>query len=481
LLTSWTGLVTHARMSTTLLQQLKEASDPRGTAAVIQRALDAGGITEVPPGTWTVTTLHLRSNTTLRLARGCVLRAHPNLDDYPKGDMGHNGDRQLFHLLWARDCENLTIEGDGTIDGNGMVFWEEPCIELRKRGLDPIAMGINPCYDVDVPFWRPKKQRISPLIELARCRHLVLRDFTIHESPGWTVHFYCCDRVRVDGVTINNHDFGPNNDGFDINGCRDMLITNCRIAGCDDNIIIKATHDARSSERIAVTNCILRSQCAGLGLGAETVHDIRNISFSNCICDGVQRPLQIEMWEPGLVENVTLSNITGHTLVQDSIERVIYLDIQQHCRPEPVLGRMRNIIVSNIALTTRGRLMLTAQDGAQIENVTIRDVQLAYPEVWDWPTLIPPKRSNQNSNFSPRSRGVGSVLVADNVDGLHVANLSANFSAVKPGMPKMHAVWFRNVRRGFVDCPGLTASAPGHPAIQQTNSEVELRGIGQPK
>jgi hypothetical protein len=462
----------------TLLQQLKETTHPRGVAVVLQRALDAGGIIEVPPGTWTTTTLHLRSNTTLRLARGAALRAHPDLADYPQGEMGHCRDRQPFHLLWAEECENLTIEGDGTIDGNGMAFWDEPCVELRKRGLDPKAMGIAACYDVDVPFWRPKPQRISPLIELDRCRHVVLRDFIIQESPGWTVHFYCCDFVRVDGLTIDNHDFGPNNDGLDINGCRDVIISNCRISGCDDNIIIKATADARSSERIAVTNCILRSQCAGLGLGAETDHDIRNITFSNCVCNGVQRPLQIEMWAPGLIENVTLANITGHTLVTNGIERPIYLDIQQHTRPEPVLGRLRNVCVSNLALTTRGRLMLTAQDGAQIEDVTIRDVQLTYPEVWDWPALIPQKRSNQNSNYSPLSRAVGSVLVADNVNGLHVANLSASFPAYQPGTPKMHAIWCRNVRRGLVDCPRLTASVPGYESVVLRNSVVTVQGIG---
>lgn len=119
-------------------------------------------------------------------------------------------------------------------------------------------------------------------------RNLVLRDFTIHESPGWTVHFYNCNQIRVDGLTINNHDFGPNNDGLDINGCRDMVVSNCRIRGCDDNIIIKATADARSSERIVVSNCILQSQCAALGL-AETTHAIRNIAFTNCVCDPVNR------------------------------------------------------------------------------------------------------------------------------------------------------------------------------------------------
>lgn len=464
-------------MSLSLLQQLQDCTDPRGTTTVLQRALDAGGIVDVPAGIWTITTLELRSNTTLRLARGCVLRAHPDLALYPRGETGHNNDRQAFHLLWARQCENLTIEGDGIIDGNGFAFWEEPCVELRKRGLDPVAMGIHPAYDVPIPYWRPKPQRISPLVELDRCRNVVLRDFTIHESPGWTIHFFCCDQVRVDGITIDNHDFGPNNDGLDINGCRDLVVANCRIRGCDDNIIIKATPDARSSERITVSNCILKSLCAGLGLGAETVHPIRSIAFTNCVCDPVQRPVQIEMWEPGLIENVVISNLSGSTLIDNQPERIIYFDIQQHTRPEPVLGRMRNIVISNLAFTTRGRLVLTAQDGAQIQDVSIRDVALTYPEVLDWSRLTAASRSSQLSNHSPLSRGVNSVVVADNVDGLHLANLNAQFPAYQPGQPRMHGLWCRNVRRGLVDCPYLGASAPDHPAIQLDNSQVQVRSL----
>ncbi|MEY4003787.1 MAG: hypothetical protein RIT07_1829, partial [Bacteroidota bacterium] len=69
----------------------------------------------------------------------------------------------------------------------------------------------------------------------------------LYADPGSNVMF------------LDNHDFGPNNDGLDINGCRDLVVANCRIRGCDDNIIIKATPDARSSERITVSNCILKS------------------------------------------------------------------------------------------------------------------------------------------------------------------------------------------------------------------------------
>jgi len=91
----------------------------------------------------------------------------------------------------------------------------------------------------------------------------VLRNVVIRNAPGSTVHPFNCDRVRIDGITIDNPMFGPNTDGIDVNGCRDVLITNCRIAGCDDNIIIKAAEDARSCERIAVIATITRSKLRG--------------------------------------------------------------------------------------------------------------------------------------------------------------------------------------------------------------------------
>ena len=69
------------------------------------------------------------------------------------------------------------------------------------------------------------------------------------------------------------------------------LIPDARVTAeaVNDNIILKATADARCCERVTVTNCSFRTMCAALGLGAETTKGLRDIAFSNCVVEQALR------------------------------------------------------------------------------------------------------------------------------------------------------------------------------------------------
>ncbi len=457
-------------------------ADPMATTQALQAAIDkvggTGGVVCIPPGAWTICTTQLRPRMTLRLEAGSVLKAHTKIEDYPALPRGHNRDRQPYHLIHADQCDGLTIEGPGVIDGQGQAFWDPP-IGDREQG----AVGL---------FWRGRQKRISPMLDIKRSSDVNLRGFTLRDSPGWTLHTYCCDRVRIQGVTVDNNLFGPNTDGFDINGCRDVWVSDCELRCGDDAIILKSTDDARSCERIAVTNCILESNCAALGLGAEVNFAIRDVAFSNCVIRAALRMIQFEMWTDGVIENVTISNITGRTMSQVPLERPIYMDIQSHRREDPGLGTLRNVVISGMVAETRGRIMLTAKDGACIEDVTLRDIQLRYPEIEDPQVTVPRMQSSQMSNDNPLSRAVRSAVIADNVRRLRLENISTvwpdpdqqqalQVDGMYPGIYNtlpMHGLWCRNVKQAVVDCPWLTASQPGIASLVQDGCEMDVRRMG---
>lgn len=474
--------------ATDLSAALRDADHPRATTAVLQQAVDqasqAGGTVVVPPGTWTICTLFLKSNMTFHLARGAVLAAHDDLADYPALTRGHNKDRTGYHLIVAEDCDRLTISGDGEIDGRGEQFWEPPLRDLKARGVDisnDLARAPSH-WPIDGPFWRGWNPRISPTMELRRCTDLILRDFTIRNSPGWTIHPYCCDRVRIDGVTIDNHMFGPNTDGIDVNGCRDVLITNCRITGCDDNIILKATPDARSCERIAVTNCTLKTNCAALGLGAETASGIRDVTMSNCTVEQALRMVQLEMWTGGLIENVAISNLAGRCMAPAEIpqEKLVYIDIQRHARtPEGPLGVIRHVNIAGITAETRGRCVLSAGEDAYIEDVTLRDIDMTCPTWEDQAAAAKINRSGQNSNSNPWVQQTNAVVVAENVKRLWLSNIRAQVPPAGEGVVPVHGLAGRNVRRAVVDCPFLAANTNQiESALLENCTDVDLRAIG---
>jgi hypothetical protein len=339
-----------------------------------------------------------------------------------------------------------------------MAFWHEP------------APG--------TPWYRANERRVSPLVEIRNSRHVLLEGFTILDSPGWTIHPYNCDHVTIRGLTLDSHLYGPNTDGIDVNGCRDVFISDCYISGCDDAIIIKSTVDARSTERVAVTNCILATKCGALGLGAECDNSIRDIVFSNCVVKEALRMIAIEMWSPGTIENVAFSNISGRTVTDMQVERPIYIDIQQHRQPEPyTLGQLRNVSISNFTATTRGRIVMTAQDGAMLEDVTLRDVQLIIPEIEDPAIAVTETKSSQISNFSPESRAQRAAIVADNMRRLQLYNISTRWpeAAAVP----MHGLWARNVESGVLDAPYLYPSRDNVAAVVQHQSNIVVRAVGR--
>lgn len=436
---------------------IRDAGSAELVTSGIQEAIDrcakeGGGTVVLAAGQWTCRTLVLRSGVELRLEARAVLSPDTDLSEYPQYARGHNKDRQPYHLIVAEGAEDIALTGRGVIDGCGMEFWDPP-----REGS---------------PFYRAKKVRISPLVDFKNCCRVTVRDVRICNSPGWTVHTFCCDHVLLDHVVVENHLYGPNTDGFDINGCRYVMVSNCRLHGCDDNIILKATDDARTCEYITVTNCVLESTCAAIGLGAETYSGIRHVAVSNCTVLNSIRMIQIILWDGGVVENAVISNITGRALTTVGTDRAIHFDIQEHHGENPELGKVRNIQCSNIICETRGRILLTAQDGAEMENIVLRDVQLIYPEVEDPQVSIPANGSSQLSNFSPEARVARAAVVADNVNGLVLDNVAtqwpANASAVAA---PMHGFWARKLKNVTMNCPGLTASSPEVERIVGLNAD----------
>src|SRR5436190_20024021 len=100
--------------------------------AALQDAIDAcnkdhGGIVLVPAGLFVIGTVEIKSNVTLHIAAGGKLLGSADGKQYYAADaVPLSGDSTLgdgnVGLIFAIKAENITIEGQGTIDGNGNQF-----------------------------------------------------------------------------------------------------------------------------------------------------------------------------------------------------------------------------------------------------------------------------------------------------------------------------------------------------------------------
>src|SRR5580704_19113647 len=98
----------------------------------VQAAIDActrdrGGIVLVPAGVFVIGTVEMKSNVTLRVAAGGKLLGTDDGKQYYAADaIPLHGDSTLedgnVGLIFAVKAENITIEGPGTIDGQGKQF-----------------------------------------------------------------------------------------------------------------------------------------------------------------------------------------------------------------------------------------------------------------------------------------------------------------------------------------------------------------------
>lgn len=427
----------------------------------IQKAIDlaaeAGGIAYVPPGEWISGTLRLHSGVTLNLHPAAVLKASGDIADFPA--MQRRGTAmtdQAHHFIVAEDAEDVVITGGGTLDGNGFAFWNEP--EPGRQ------------------WYRAKKPRVHPMLEFRRCRRLRLENVRIANSPGWTVHPYCCDEVTLRGVTVENYLFGPNTDGFDINGCRDVFVSDCKLTCGDDPIVIKATKDARSSERILINNCVVRTQCIGVQLGQETESDIRQVTVSNCVMHECDRMFGIGIWAGGTVEDVTVTNCTGSTPDDMPLARPIHIEVKQHVGWDVPLGKIRNVQISNFVARTKGRLILVAQDGTALENVSLRDIQLRYTGLADADKLSPPDGatgSTQYANQNLQARRQNAAVVVENAENFRLEGLHITWPE-QPELPYA-VMWARHVHGGVIDAPLAAPTGGQQEAFVLDDVDVEFR------
>ena len=208
--------------------------------SAIQNAIDVsslkGGRVIIPAGNFITGTLFLRNNTVLVVEKNARLLGSTQLNDYPKTSVGFRffGDTWVYQsLIIAHNVNNITIEGQGIIDGQGGSF--------------PVTTKKKPDRYRDRPY----------LLWIAECKNVLVKDIELRSSAMWMQSYIRCENLRIDGIKVFNH-ANKNNDLMDIDGCKDVVITNVVGDADDDGITFKSTSD-RISENIVVSNCIISS------------------------------------------------------------------------------------------------------------------------------------------------------------------------------------------------------------------------------
>ena len=268
-------------------------------ASAIQKTIDAcsqaggGNVVFSANHTFLSGPVELKSNVNIVLETHSVWKANPDESIYRKSAFGKNeGEGMMW--IWAKDIENLSFSGHGTIHGNGIRFMGAELFDSYE--LKPVTT-----FDP-----RPH------VLTLIGVKNLSIRDITICEGAYWTVHLIGCDGALIDGINLLNNLKIRNGDGIDIDHSKNVRIANCHITSGDDAICLKNRREFEeygSCHDIVVTNCVMESRSCTVKIGSENMDSIYHVVIDNCVIKGSNRGLGIQNRDEGTVTDVVFSNI----------------------------------------------------------------------------------------------------------------------------------------------------------------------------
>ena len=403
----------------------KTLDSPFINQAIEKCAVNGGGTVYFPSGVYLCGSIRLKSNINLFLDAGAKLIGAPqsmNVYDSSEpfeGAAFQDGGHTYFHnsLIWGENLSNISITGNGMIDGGGLD---------RKDGPQDIISGYAAWGKANyVPPATPVPE-ISTVrlgnkaIALKLCKNVLLRDFTIFHGGHFAILATGCERITFDNLTIDT-----NRDGIDIDCCKNFTVSNCRInSPIDDGLCLKSSYALGKkviTENGTITNCQVSGFVEGtlldgtmqwkedgigrIKLGTESNGGYRNISVSNCTFRSC-RGLALEEVDGGIMENITISNIA---MMDVALYPIFIVTGKRNRGPNvTTVSTAKNILVSNVVITgmeSRKGIQSAIQinglpeqpiDGLRLENIRIvyngggtaedaaiqlPDLGIGYPEV----------------------------------------------------------------------------------------------------
>ncbi len=394
--------------------------DTKAIQSAVNDAAENGGRVVIPSGKFLSGTIFMRSNVTIELTEGAVLLGSTNIADYPDTIPSLKSYNDVFltqSLIYGENLNNISIIGRGTVDGQGSAFK----VTTRKK----------PDRYMKRPF----------VIRFIACKNILIQNITMKNSAMWMQQYLACEYLTVRGINVYNH-ANQNNDMIDIDGCRNVVISDCFGDTDDDALTFKSTSDI-INENITVTNCVLSSHCNAIKFGTETIGGFKNVSISNMVIkpsaskdkiyglSGGIGGIVLSIVDGGIMDGITISNIRI-----DGVQTPIFLRLGNRGRtiregmPKPTAGIMRNINISNIIATNVSNIgsSINGIPGYYIENVSLSNITIQYSGgggVTDTNQIVPEEEEQYpESNMFGKLPAYGFFI--RHVKGLTLNNFNLN-------------------------------------------------------
>jgi len=379
-------------------------------SAIENAAKNGGGTVFFPAGIYLSFSIHLKSNITLYLDNGAtILAADPAIhkgkyDSFEPNewdmyqDFGHSHWKNS--LIWGIGVENVAIVGQGKIDGKGLSKRSPGPQRPRTEGETPVSMKNNVSPLGETSPLTEMEGLGTKAIALKLSKNVTLKDFTVFQGGHFALLATGVDNLTIDGLKVDT-----NRDGFDIDACRNVRISNVHVnSPNDDAIVLKSSYAlgfARATENVTITN----SQVSGFDLGTmldgtyqtktEFAPDkdrvtgrikfgtesnggfknitISNVNFVHC------RGLAIETVDGGNIEDISITNITMRDITTSPF--FIRLGKRQRGPANSPIAKIKRVNISNVVVYdahSEFASIIAGLGESLIEDVNFSNIYIEY-------------------------------------------------------------------------------------------------------
>ncbi|XP_070026676.1 probable polygalacturonase At3g15720 [Nicotiana sylvestris] len=249
----------------------------------------------------------------------------------PNSKSGWDG-RATNAWLIFENIDHLTVNGNGVFDGQGHVWWSNPCLDNNNPSQETQCKG-------------------PTALVFRRCDRLRVWGVTLIRSARSHIILTACNEVSIANIRIMSPGDSPNTDGIDVSGSTNVRIHNSLIATGDDCIAIGG---GSSNVNISGITC---GPGHGISIGSlgeggfEIVEDVR---VRNCTIKDTLTGVRIKTWQggEGYARRITFEGIKLVEVNNPIIIDQFYCPSRVNCKNDTAAVALSDITFRGISGTS---------------------------------------------------------------------------------------------------------------------------------
>ncbi|XP_057727636.1 polygalacturonase-like [Arachis stenosperma] len=276
-----------------------------------------------------------------------TIKAWPKISAYEE-------DRQ--HWIMFDNITNFGVDGGGTFNGNGKIWWENSC--KTNESL--------PCKDAPTA------------VTFNECNNLRVENVKFRNAQQMHVRFQKCNNVTASNLVVQAPGDSPNTDGLHVTQTKNIFIRNSVIRTGDDCIsIVSGSQNVRATDIVCGPGHGISIGSLGAG---NSEAQVSNVVIDGAIFTGTSNGVRIKTWQggSGYAKDIKFINIEMRNVTNPIIIDQNYCDQKEPCQEQESAVKLSNVVYQNIIGTsaTQVAIKFNCSKTVPCRSIYLQDVIL---------------------------------------------------------------------------------------------------------